>query len=172
MEQVKQYFNSYPESNECHETADGFLFHEKQSAAAHAGTLGNKAVKTHRRDGLSSIPGEGEQLVNKLQDAFLKVLSGTSVSDKAPENVASAQEMVDVVVTPEMVQENPELPFAAGDVIQVTKEPKEEGESGTFTNAPAAPAAPAPVPPAAGESPAKPAKAKAAAPAKGKNAGK
>ena len=48
MSNVKEYFKDYPGKNQCFETSDGQLFHEKGDANLHAGSLKNDEVKTHK----------------------------------------------------------------------------------------------------------------------------
>jgi len=49
MAQAKHYFNTHPISDVCYETSNGFLFHERSVAQAHATTLKNKSVVIHKR---------------------------------------------------------------------------------------------------------------------------
>jgi len=46
---VKQYFENYPESDSCHETSDGFLFHKLNDAECHGNSLKEKEVVSHAR---------------------------------------------------------------------------------------------------------------------------
>jgi hypothetical protein len=48
-DKVKVYFETYPDSNECFESADGFLFHDKNKAEAHGATLNDRTVQKHER---------------------------------------------------------------------------------------------------------------------------
>lgn len=51
MKHVINHFKTHPDATEVHETSNGFLFHEKHSAVAHANELGkeNNKVTTHSR---------------------------------------------------------------------------------------------------------------------------
>jgi hypothetical protein len=70
MERVKNYFKNYPESKECFETSDGLLFHVRHRATAHAQTLEDKGVKTHRRESQAEEPKL--KLSKKDQEAAAK----------------------------------------------------------------------------------------------------
>lgn len=49
MKHIEGYFKAYPESKECFETNDKFLFHHKPDATAHAATLKDRSVIHHKR---------------------------------------------------------------------------------------------------------------------------
>jgi len=51
MKNVIHHFKTHPKSTEVHETSNGFMFHEKHDAVAHANELGKDKdrVKTHNR---------------------------------------------------------------------------------------------------------------------------
>lgn len=49
MEKIKHYFKTYPQSNECFQTTDEFIFHRAWDARAHAETLKDKRVKPWSR---------------------------------------------------------------------------------------------------------------------------
>lgn len=62
MTKVELYFSSYPTSNQCFETSDGLLFHEKPMAETHGATLKDKKVIPHSRV-ISEAVQEGKALV-------------------------------------------------------------------------------------------------------------
>lgn len=71
MKRIKHYFKTYPESNECHVTSDGTIFHKRHSADAHAASLADKKVKGYRRsDDLDAIEKkEAEQVERRKAEA-------------------------------------------------------------------------------------------------------
>lgn len=71
MKRIKHYFKTYPESNECHETSDGMIFHKRHAADAHAASLADKKVQGYRRsDDLDAIAEKrAEQEKKRKADA-------------------------------------------------------------------------------------------------------
>ncbi len=48
-QRVQDYFETYPNSQECFETSDGFLFHQDYDAKAHARNLKDKSFSRIER---------------------------------------------------------------------------------------------------------------------------
>jgi hypothetical protein len=53
---VKSYFQSFPNSKEVHETSDGLIFHLKGDAMNHSKSLGDAAVTTYQKDAVAVEP--------------------------------------------------------------------------------------------------------------------
>ena len=51
---VQHYFDTHPESNECFETSDGFIFHGREMATSHSFSLGDKNVQEYKRSDIES----------------------------------------------------------------------------------------------------------------------
>lgn len=49
MTDVQEYFKTYPKSDECFQTSDGFIFHNSHDASANASSLKDKKVKHFER---------------------------------------------------------------------------------------------------------------------------
>jgi hypothetical protein len=61
MSKVKHYFATHPDSPECFETANGYLFHKRSDADAHTQILQNRTVKHHKRaDQMEAAPAPVE----------------------------------------------------------------------------------------------------------------
>ena len=57
---LKHYFESYPQSEECFVTANGFIFHKKTDAEAHAAELPDRRVKEYTRDEVEKMEEPAE----------------------------------------------------------------------------------------------------------------
>lgn len=70
MSAVNQYFKDYPNSSECFQTSDGFLFHFLNDARNHANTLADKQVVNHKRetDGKESASAVVDYSKMKLEE--------------------------------------------------------------------------------------------------------
>ena len=71
---IIQYFENYPESDSCHETSDGFLFHKKADAESHGNTLDDKNVVSVERklyDKYLSLNEEADRLAKEEADKKL-----------------------------------------------------------------------------------------------------
>lgn len=71
---IIQYFENYPESDSCHETSDGFLFHKRSDAESHGRTLDDKNVNSVERrlyDKYLSLNEEAERLAKEEADKKL-----------------------------------------------------------------------------------------------------
>lgn len=60
MKDAKEYFKHYKKSDECHQTADGFIFHNDYDARAHARSLSDKKIEKHTRYGEVEVWKERE----------------------------------------------------------------------------------------------------------------
>jgi hypothetical protein len=77
IDKLKHYFKAYDQSKECFETSDGLLFHVKTDADAHASTLSDKKVKTHKRTVV--------ELVSRAQDEKAKRKAGETSTESEKE---------------------------------------------------------------------------------------
>lgn len=67
-DKIKKYFDSYPKSEVCFSTSDGFLFHDHADAVSHGNALKNKRVAKHRRYDLpSEAPAKEEENKEKSE---------------------------------------------------------------------------------------------------------
>jgi len=71
---AKRYFNNFPNSNQCHESSDGFLFPDLHHANAYAATLRDNKVKTHNRSDFEEST-EGQKAIDVLVDVVKKSLT-------------------------------------------------------------------------------------------------
>jgi hypothetical protein len=82
MKEISTYFETYPSSNECFVTSDGFIFHTAHDAATHASALEDKQVVHTERGVLSEQQDVAEQQ---------EVIDGTVAAGETSEAEADAK---------------------------------------------------------------------------------
>lgn len=86
MSKINHYFKTYTQSNECFETSDGFLFHQKTDATAHAASLADKNVETHKR-----LKTELREIVKEASEKALgKIAEKNSGKGKGKKNAETS----------------------------------------------------------------------------------
>lgn len=111
MDRVTHFFDTHPLSNECFETADGFVFHERQNADAHSFSLKTKTVTEHKRSELANNVTketialakslEESRAITESKDAELmqSVAAGKTQKEDEEDIAAVASEIVKDAVT-------------------------------------------------------------------------
>lgn len=99
---VQNYFESFPNSNEVHETSDGLIFHQKGDAINHAKSLEDNSVETITRDEYNSQKKSETNggAVNKKPIAKKKS-TAKSVKGDEPEDKSEGQADSETEETPE-----------------------------------------------------------------------
>jgi hypothetical protein len=81
MAQTKHYFNAHPLNKMCYETSNGFLFHEKSAALAHAATLNDQSVVTHKR-GQGRSPVKAGVVIKAIQASETLEILKSNIPEK------------------------------------------------------------------------------------------
>jgi hypothetical protein len=80
MSKIKHYFKTHPDSPECFETTNGYLFHKKSDAEAHSQILRDRAVKHHERKDHQEEKAIAEQSPNAEKDTTAKGKKASTVT--------------------------------------------------------------------------------------------